>query len=88
MCRRCRRCGKGSAPFRPLYRLVFRIGEFFEAVRAAKAVGKRAERYYAMNSAQLAEIGLTREQIPAVLLREFDRAHLARRPVAGQTTSV
>ena len=61
--------------FRPLHRLVSRVGEFFDALRVANAVSQTAARYYVMNGAQLAEIGLTREQIPAALLREFERAH-------------
>lgn len=61
--------------FRPINGLASRVVEFFEAVRVTRAVSKQAARYYAMNGLQLAEIGLTREQIPAALLREFERAY-------------
>lgn len=60
---------------RPVSWLAARVVEFFEAVRVTRAVNQQAARYYAMNSAQLAEIGLTHEQIPAAVLRAFERAY-------------
>lgn len=58
---------------RALSRLASGVAAFFGALRAASAAAKQAERYYAMSSAELAEIGLTRQQIPAALLRVLDR---------------
>lgn len=37
----------------------------------ARIVANRAERYYAMDNAQLTNIGLTRDKIPAELVRLF-----------------
>ena len=39
--------------------------------RIANIVANRADRYYAMDIAQLAKIGLTRDSIPAELVRLF-----------------
>ena len=39
--------------------------------RIANIVANRADRYYAMDNAQLAKIGLTRDRIPAELVRLF-----------------
>ncbi|HWP25865.1 MAG TPA: hypothetical protein VNL39_05940 [Xanthobacteraceae bacterium] len=61
------------ALFRIVSRLVSRTKIFIQAFVAAGAVAKQAERYYEMSNAELARIGLTREQIPAALLRALER---------------
>lgn len=42
------------------------------SLRAAQVVARHADHYYAMSDAELARIGLTRDQLPAALLRELD----------------
>lgn len=64
---------RAAALFRAVSGLASRAVTFLDSLLVAGAVARQAERYYEMNSAELAEIGLTREQIPAVLLRELDR---------------
>jgi len=49
---------------------------FLDSMHAAQAVAWRAESYYAMSDEQLARIGLTRDKVPAELLRELERARL------------
>jgi len=46
---------------------------FAKAISAGREAAYLAERYYTMNAAQLACIGLKREQIPAELLRVLSR---------------
>jgi len=46
---------------------------FARAVSSGRQAAYLAERYYAMNDAQLACIGLTRDQIPSELLRVLSR---------------
>lgn len=64
---------RAAALFRTASRLASGTVRFIDAVRAAGVVAKQAERYYDMSNADLAEIGLSREQIPAALLRALDR---------------
>lgn len=59
----------GFAPLRPLRRLLRGAVRFFESIRAAQIVVRRAERYYAMSDLERARIGLTRRDVPAELLR-------------------
>jgi hypothetical protein len=47
------------------------IGKIVTTFRIANMVANRADRYYAMDDAQLAIIGLTRDGIPAALVRLF-----------------
>lgn len=54
-------------------KLVSGAKTFATAVVAAQNAAYLAERYYAMNNAQLARVGLTRDGIPAELLRVLDR---------------
>lgn len=44
-----------------------------KAISAARDASYLAERYYAMNDAQLKHVGLTRDKIPAELLRVLSR---------------
>lgn len=63
-----------TALFRTASRLAAKAVGFLDALLIAGAVAKQAERYYEMSNSQLAEIGLTREQIPALLLRQLERS--------------
>ena len=49
---------------------------FVDALRAAQAVTRQAERYYAMSDSQLAGIGLTREDVPIELRHALERNQL------------
>ena len=49
------------------------IVAFWRAVATGRNAAFMAERYYAMNSAQLACIGLSRDRIPGELLRVLSR---------------
>lgn len=64
---------RGHALLRAASRLASRTVTFLAALQAAGVVAKQAERYYEMSSAELAALGLTREQIPAELLRALER---------------
>ena len=47
------------------------IVKIVTSLQIAINIANRADRYYAMNNAQLARIGLTRSEIPAKLVRLF-----------------
>lgn len=49
------------------------VSAFWQAVAAGSDAASLAERYYAMNDAQLACIGLSRDRIPRELLRVLSR---------------
>ncbi|MEJ2380103.1 MAG: hypothetical protein P8076_02860 [Gammaproteobacteria bacterium] len=66
----------GFDPIRSVGRVLRTALSFLDSMHAAQAVAWRAESYYAMSDEQLARIGLTRDQVPAELLRELDRARL------------
>ena len=54
-------------------KVVRRIAAFSQAFSAAQTAAQQANRYYAMSDAQLAKAGLTRDQIPAELIRVLSR---------------
>ena len=56
-----------------LGRVAHGVAAFVNGIRAARTVEHLATRYYAMSDSQLANVGLTREQIPAELIRVLTR---------------
>lgn len=59
----------GFALPRAIRRIVRAGARFMGSLRAAQMVVRRAERYYAMSELELARLGLTRDDVPAELLR-------------------
>jgi hypothetical protein len=66
----------GLGPIRSAGKVLRTALGFLDSLHAAQAVAWRAESYYAMSDQQLARIGLTRDELPAVLLRELNRTRL------------
>ena len=54
-------------------KVVRSVATFSQAFSAAQIAAHQANRYYAMSDAQLAKAGLTRDQIPAELIRVLSR---------------
>jgi uncharacterized protein YjiS (DUF1127 family) len=64
---------KRSAFFQTIGKCLHSAARFVDALRAAQALTRQAERYYAMSDRQLARIGLTRDEVPIELRRALER---------------
>jgi len=54
---------------RALAKFLRNAARFVASMQAAQIVAQRAERYYAMSDRELAQLGLSRRDVPAELLR-------------------
>jgi uncharacterized protein YjiS (DUF1127 family) len=64
---------RGFRPSQVIGKVAHAATTYLHLFHAAQATARQAERYYAMSDSALARIGLTRDQIPAELLRELMR---------------
>lgn len=64
---------RGFSPSRVLRKMARAVITFGDRLHAAQTTAILAERYYSMSDASLARIGLTREEIPAALIRVLTR---------------
>lgn len=61
------------APVRIFRAFFMSTARFFSSLQAAQAVVRRADYYYSRSNEELKRIGLTREEVPGALLREYER---------------
>lgn len=62
-----------SAPLRIVRSLARSAHRFITSLQAAQAIVRRADFYYSRTSEELGRMGITREDVPAALLREYER---------------